>query len=90
MAYSKKTKLRVKHAGQNLGAKLGRWAIHLDLSIMRIAELLGATRQTIYNWMFGGTVTNAYRDRVKELVDIIMRSDSADDAYNTAKERFFN
>ena len=90
MAYSKKTKLRVKYAGQNLGAKLGRWAIHLDLSIMRISELLGATRQTVYNWMFGGTVTNAYIDRVKELVEIIMSSNSADDAYNTAKERFFN
>ena len=88
MAYSKKTKLRVKYAGQNLGAKLGRWAIHLDLSIVRIAELLGATRQTVYNWMFGGTVTNAYRDRVKVLVDIIMSSDSADDAYNSAKEQF--
>ena len=90
MAYSKKTKLRVKYAGQNLGAKLGRWAIHLDLSVMRVSELLGATRQTVYNWMFGGTVTNAYRDRVKELVEITMASDSADDAYNTAKERFFN
>ena len=35
------------------GNQLGRWAIHLDFPVTKMAKALGVTRQTVYNWFVG-------------------------------------
>jgi hypothetical protein len=88
MPYAASVKQTIAKAPKTMGNQLGRWAIHLDFSVMRIAAATGATRQTIYNWMFGGQVTNAYRDRVKMLLEILRASATAEQAWRKACQQF--
>lgn len=37
----------------NLGVRLGRACIREDIPVSRVAETLGVSRQTLYNWFMG-------------------------------------
>jgi DNA-binding XRE family transcriptional regulator len=81
MAYSDQTKHIVYNSPKTLGNRLGRWAVHLDLPVAKLAKSLGVTRQTVYNWFEGGEVFIAYRARVTALIKIMETSSTAEDAW---------
>ncbi len=80
MPYSDKIKETISRAPKTLGNQLGRWAVHLDLPVMKIADYTGATRQTVYNWFSGTDVTPAYRERVTQLLSILRTCTTAEEA----------
>ena len=88
MSYSIKTVDAVKKAPKTLGNQLGRWAVHLDFPVTKIAALTGASRQTVYNWFEGGEVFIAYRPSVTNLITIFKSSSTADDAWSKACKAF--
>lgn len=89
MSYSVKTLNTVKAAPRTLGNQLGRWAVHLDFPVTQIAEITGASRQTIYNWMTGkSTVNNAYRPTVERLLHILQKAENAEQAWSKACQEF--
>lgn len=81
MAYSQKTIDTVAAAPKTPGNRLGRWAIHLDFPVTKIALALGVTRQTVYNWFEGKDVFVAYQNRVELLLKIMSSSKTADEAW---------
>jgi len=81
MAYSQKTIYAVAAAPKTAGNRLGRWAIHLEFPVTKIAYALGVTRQTVYNWFMGKDVFIAYQDRVDLLLQIMQSSKTADEAW---------
>jgi len=80
MPYSDAVKKSTAAAPKTMGNQLGRWAIHLDFPVMAIAKYAGATRQTVYNWFSGTDVTNAYKERVKSLLNILQTSKTIEEA----------
>jgi len=88
VGYSDPLRGSVLKAPKTLGNQLGRWAIHLDFSVSRISKATGASRQTVYNWITGGEITQAYRERVNELLLILRTSNTAEIAWKKAKHRF--
>lgn len=42
----------------NLGVQLGRFCLDNDIPVLSIADRLGVTKVTIYNWFAGGTIRN--------------------------------
>jgi hypothetical protein len=80
MPYSDKIKSTTAKAPKTLGNQLGRWAVHLDYPVIHIANFTGATRQSIYNWFGGAEVSPAYRERVKQLLDILQTCNTAEEA----------
>lgn len=81
MPYSPSTIYTINRGPRNLGNTLGRLAVTLDFSVLRIAKATGATRQTVYNWMSGGDVLAPYRPRVEQLIDILRSASSAESAW---------
>jgi hypothetical protein len=81
MAYSQKTKDLITHAPRTPGNTLGRWAVHLEFPVTKIAYALGVTRQTVYNWFAGKEVFVAYQQRVELLNSIMSTSQTADEAW---------
>jgi len=81
MAYSQKIIDLVKSSPKTPGNQLGRWAVHLDFPVTKIAYALGVTRQTVYNWFDGKDVFVAYQNRVDLLVKIMSTSKTADEAW---------
>jgi transcriptional regulator with XRE-family HTH domain len=81
MTYSVKTVLAVKDAPKSLGNTLGRLAVSLDFSVLRIAKATGASRQTVYNWMLGGDVLNPYQPRVERLIEVFRAAKNAETAW---------
>jgi hypothetical protein len=88
MPYAVKTITTVKHGNRSLGNKLGRLAVDLDFSVMRIGRLTGASRQTVYNWIVGGDVLAPYRPLVEKLIVILQSSTNADTAWTQACQKF--
>jgi hypothetical protein len=88
MSYSPQTVEAVKKAPKTLGNQLGRWAVHLDFPVTKIAALTGVSRQTIYNWFAGGEVFVAYRPSVTALLQIMQSSPTADEAWRKACKVF--
>lgn len=88
MPYSIDTVYRVKKGSHNLGNRLGRLAVDLDFSVQRIAKATNATRQTVYNWLFGGEVMGAYRPSVERLINILQTAQTADTAWEAACQEF--
>jgi hypothetical protein len=88
MAYSPQIIATVKKAPKTLGNQLGRWAVHLDFPVTKIAELTGASRQSVYNWFAGGEVFVAYRPAVTNLLKILQSSGTADEAWSKACKAF--
>lgn len=58
----------VKGAPQGLGKRLGQVMLRKQKTVIEIASETGATRQTVYNWLAGRPVSNAYRRVVDELI----------------------
>jgi len=81
MAYSQKIIDAVMAAKKTPGNQLGRWAIHLDFPVTKIAYALGVTRQTVYNWFEGKDVFVAYQNRVELLLEIMKSSKDAEQAW---------
>lgn len=88
MAYSQQLLDTVKAAPKTLGNQLGRWAVHLDFPVAKIAELTGASRQTVYNWFGGGEVFVAYRPAVTNLLTILKSCATAEEAWSKACKAF--
>lgn len=81
MAYSQRITDLVMSSPKTPGNQLGRWAIHLNFPVTKIAEALGVTRQTVYNWFEGKDVFVAYQNRVDLLLKIMQSSKTADEAW---------
>jgi predicted regulator of amino acid metabolism with ACT domain len=81
MAYSQRTIDLITHAPRTSGNTLGRWAVHLEFPVTKIAYALGVTRQTVYNWFAGKEVFVAYQQRVELLTSIMSTSKTADEAW---------
>jgi hypothetical protein len=77
-------KKQVLRAPRTLGNQLGREAVRLDFSVLRVAKYTGATRPTVYTWFKGGEVTPAYRTRVKGLLFLLKNAETAEDAWRKA------
>jgi hypothetical protein len=45
---------------QLLGVQLGRYCIDNNIPVSEVADALGITRATIYNWFSGGNVGKAH------------------------------
>jgi hypothetical protein len=88
MAYSQQTINTITKAPKTLGNQLGRWAVHLDFSVIRISQATGASRQSVYNWFNGGEVFVAYRPAVSALLKILQSSSTADEAWRKACKAF--
>lgn len=78
----------VSKAPKTLGNQLGRWAVHLDFPAMKIAEVTGVSRQTVYNWFHGGEVFVAYRPAVESLLRIMQSSSTEEEAWRKACKAF--
>jgi len=81
MSYAPHIKKRVSAAPKTLGNQLGRWAVHLGFSAIRISAATGASRQTVYNWFGGGEVFVAYRPAVESLLKILQTTSTAEEAW---------
>ena len=56
---------------------------------MRIAQITGASRQTVYNWITGkNTVLGPYRPAVEQLLKILMKSSDNEQAWRDACQEF--
>jgi len=81
MAYSQRIIDLVAASPKTPGNRLGRWAVHLNFPVTKIAYALGVTRQTVYNWFAGKDVFVAYQDRVELLLKIMQHAKTADEAW---------
>jgi hypothetical protein len=82
MPYSQKIIEAVNKTPKTLGTELGRWAVRRDLSMQRISLIVGASRQTIYNWFTGVTdVAPAYQERVEKVISVLSKTSQTDDAW---------
>jgi len=82
MPYSQKIIATINEAPPSLGTDLGRWAVRRDISMQRISQIVGASRQTVYNWFTGATdVTAAYQERVTQVIAVLKKTSQADDAW---------
>lgn len=88
MTYSIKTVHDVKNSPKSLGNTLGRLAVDLDFSVMRLSKATGATRQTVYNWMMGGDVLAPFKPRVERAVEILKTARTADLAWEQMCKEF--
>jgi hypothetical protein len=88
MSYSPSTIAAIRKAPKTLGNQLGRWAVHLDFPVLRVAEITGATRMTVYNWFKGGEVFVLYRPTVRALLDIFKSSKNAEEAWAKSCKAF--
>ena len=68
MSYHTNTRAALKAAPNTLGVRLGRLAIRKGITVKEISLITGASRATVYSWFAGGTVSNAYRQRVEKLL----------------------
>lgn len=83
MPYSPKLVEQIKSLPvDSLNAKLGRWAVYLDVSAVQIAQATGATRQSVYNWFKGGTILSAYRPAVRHLIEIMKTCKTSEEAWS--------
>jgi DNA-binding XRE family transcriptional regulator len=82
MPYSQKIIEKINEAPKALGTELGRWAVRRDISMQRISQIIGASRQTVYNWFTGTTeVTTAYQERVAKVIEVLRQTSQTDDAW---------
>ena len=82
MPYSQKIIEIINEAPKSLGTELGRWAVRRDISMQRISLIVGASRQTIYNWFTGATdVAVSYQERVAKVIEVLKQTSQTDDAW---------
>jgi hypothetical protein len=88
MAYSPQVISAVKKAPKTLGNQLGRWAVHHDFPVTKLAKVTGASRQSVYNWFNGGEVFVAYRPTVEAVLKILQSSSTGDEAWRKTCKAF--
>jgi hypothetical protein len=88
MKYRKHVRDAVQTGGNSLGPQLGRAAIRLGFSVVRVATATGATRATVYSWFYGNEVSNAYRAAVTRLTTILTEAPTAAAAWSQACQAF--
>ena len=88
MPYQTRIIEKIKSQPLTLGTKLGRWAVYLDLPAVKIAQAVGATRQSVYNWMKGGEVFTAYRPAVERVINCMQTSQTAEEAWRKICSEF--
>ena len=81
MPYHPKIVAVIKAQPLTLGVRLGRWAVYLDVPAIKLALAIGATRQSVYNWMKGGEVFVAYRPAVTRVIKCMQSSKTAEEAW---------
>lgn len=82
MPYSQKIIEKINDAPISLGTELGKWSVRRDVSMKRISEIVGASRQTVYNWFTGVTeVAPSYKDRVEQVILVLQKTSQTDDAW---------
>lgn len=82
MPYSQKIIEKINDAPRTLGTELGKWAVRRDVSMQRISAVVGASRQTVYNWFTGMTeVTPSYKERVEKVIVVLQKTSQTDDAW---------
>lgn len=88
MAYSSAFIESINSTKQTEGNKLGREAVRLDFSVIRISKATGATRQTVYNWFIGKPVAPYYAASVTKLLNILRSADTAEHAWRETCLKF--
>jgi len=82
MPYSQKIIETINEAPTSLGTDLGRWAVRRDVSMQRISLIVGASRQTIYNWFTGVTeVAPSFKEKVEKVILVLSKTSQTDDAW---------
>ena len=82
MPYSQKIIERINEAPDTLGNELAKLAIRRDISMQRISLIVGASRQTVYNWFTGVTeVAPSYKERVEQVIIVLSKTSQTDDAW---------
>lgn len=62
-------KLNKQASARSPGVKLGRLCIANDVPVAEMADSLGVTRQTLYNWFIGATSpANSHSDAIKAAI----------------------
>ena len=89
MSYSPKLVEQIKALPvDSLNAKLGRWAVYLDISAAQIAQATGATRQSVYNWFRGGNILGAYRPAVQHLIEVMKTCKTSEETWRKVCQAF--
>lgn len=67
----------ISNADGNLaGVRLGRLCLQHDVSVSKVANYIGVTRQTVYSWFTGKSQPQAeHETAVKELVAKLAQTD---------------
>lgn len=69
---SRITKLNKAADKRRLGVALGRVAIESGVPVSEISDMLGVSRQTVYNWFIGGYDPQAkHIDNIKTVLAFI-------------------
>ena len=80
MPYSQKIIETINEAPKGLGTELGRWAVRRDVSMQRISLIVGASRQTIYNWFTGVTeVAPSFKEKVEKVIAVLAKTSQTED-----------
>lgn len=82
--FSKKVKARIATAPKTMGVQLWMWMVDRGLSVDQAAAAVGASRQTLYNWLRGSAVRHFHRERVARLIQILHDSETGEQAWQTA------
>jgi transcriptional regulator with XRE-family HTH domain len=80
-----------KHDGVDeatLGRELKNAIVLHGMPVARVAKAIGASRQTIYNWMRGGRVFCAYRPHVRAIIRILQTAKTKDEAWSKICQEF--
>jgi hypothetical protein len=89
MPYSSQFIARVKQQPHGmLGTRLALWAIYHDIPVTKISKALGATRQSVYNWMKGGGILKVYEESVVRLVQCLQDSKTSEEAWGKICSEF--
>ena len=89
MSYTSNFIARVKkQPTTQIGTRLALWAIYHDISAVKLAKAIGATRQSVYNWMRGAGVLHVYEDRIQRLLFCMQNSKTSDEAWKKICKEF--
>jgi len=88
MKYRTHIRDAVKSGDNSLGPQLGRAAVRLGFPVVHVAAATGATRATVYSWYYGNRVSNAYRNAVTRLTNILCSAPNAAAAWSQACKTF--
>ena len=89
MPYTSNFIARIKKQPTSLiGTRLALWAIYHDISATKLAMAIGATRQSVYNWMKGNGVLHVYEDRIERLLACLQNSKTSEEAWKRICKEF--